>query len=302
MSCGESDSDTDSVEEFQVKKFLFKSFKERIQQAKAECEKNTKSGVKRQPGHYHLRDSKRTDLLSFRSLYNGRHWDLEEPPQLQRSTRRLARFAMMNTLSEEQQNRTQNVNRYSDAMTILDPLNKEFVGVIAFNQDKLIEERDLMCSQAEEAKDLFQLELLRNNLHTQLNKDLEEERERRIKLLYGLCDDTLRTPSIEDLVSCMEDTNYRRAVVNRDLAEAQENLEKKEDTINQEYNDAMFEMLDESLSTVVHAFAAIETTKSFEIEKKRRMTVQPVNTNVYKRMDNVIIQLKRAFVTSPKRK
>lgn len=302
MSCGESDSDTDSVEEFQVKKFLFKSFKERIQQAKAECEKNTKSGVKRQPGHYHLRDSRRTDLLSFRSLYNGRHWDLEEPPQLQRSTRRLARFAMMNTLSEEQQNRTQNVNRYSDAMTILDPLNKEFVGVIAFNQDKLIEERDLMCSQAEEAKDLFQLELLRNNLHTQLNKDLEEERERRIKLLYGLCDDTLRTPSIEDLVSCMEDTNYRRAVVNRDLAEAQENLEKKEDTINQEYNDAMFEMLDESLSTVVHAFAAIETTKSFEIEKKRRMTVQPVNTNVYKRMDNVIIQLKRAFVTSPKRK
>lgn len=302
MSCGESDSDTDSVEEFQVKKFLFKSFKERIQQAKAECEKNTKSGVKRQPGHYHLRDSRRTDLLSFRSLYNGRHWDLEEPPQLQRSTRRLARFAMMNTLSEEQQNRTQNVNRYSDAMTILDPLNKEFVGVIAFNQDKLIEERDLMCSQAEEAKDLFQLELLRNNLHTQLNKDLEEERERRIKLLYGLCDDTLRTPSIEDLVSCMEDTNYRRAVVNRDLAEAQENLEKKEDTINQEYNDAMFEMLDESLSTVVHAFAAIETTKSFEIEKKRRMTVQPVNTNVYKRMDNVIIQLKRAFGTSPKRK
>jgi hypothetical protein len=61
MSCGESDSDTDSVNEFQVKKFLFKSFKERIQQAKAQCEKNTKSGVKRQPGHYHLRDSRHAD-------------------------------------------------------------------------------------------------------------------------------------------------------------------------------------------------------------------------------------------------
>jgi hypothetical protein len=302
MSCGESDSDTDSVNEFQVKKFLFKSFKERIQQAKAQCEKNTKSGVKRQPGHYHLRDSRRADLLSFRSLYNGRHWDIEEPAQLQRSTRRLTRFGIMKALSEEQQNRTQNENRYLDAMTILDPLNKEFVGVIAFNRDKLIEERDLMCSQAEEAKDLFQLELLRKTLHTQLNKDLEEERKRRTKLLYGLCDDTLRTPSIEDLVSCMEDTNYKRAVVNRDLAEAQENLEKKEDTIDQEYNTAMFEMLDESLSKVVHAFAAIETTKSFDIEQNRRMTEQPVNTSVYKRMDAVINQLKHAVGTSRYRK
>jgi hypothetical protein len=159
-----------------------------------------------------------------------------------------------------------------------------------------------MCSQAEEAKDLFQLELLRKTLHTQLNKDLEEERKRRTKLLYGLCDDTLRTPSIEDLVSCMEDTNYKRAVVNRDLAEAQENLEKKEDTIDQEYNTAMFEMLDESLSKVVHAFAAIETTKSFDIEQNRRMTEQPVNTSVYKRMDAVINQLKHAVGTSRYRK
>lgn len=302
MSCGESDSDTDSVDEFQVKKFLFTSFKERIQQAKAQSEKNTKSSVKRQPGHYHLRDSRRTDLQSFRSLYNGRHWDIEEPALFQRSSRRLTRFAIMKALSEEQQNRTQNENRYLDAMTILDPLNKEFVGVIAFNRDKIDEEQDLLCSQAEEAKDLFQLELLRKTVHTQLNKDLEDERERRIKLLYGLCDDTLRTPSIEDLVSCMEDTNYKRAVVNRDLAEAQENLEKKEDTIVKEYDEAMFEMLDESLSKVVHAFAAIETTEAFDIEKKRRMTDQPVNTNVHKCMNAVINQLGRAFGPSLKRK
>lgn len=278
MSSSESDSDTDSVEEVQVKKYLG-SFKEQLKQAKAQtC---IKIGIKRQPGHYHLRDTRHAVLATQRPAYGGTHWDVDIPSHLQRSTPRLTRYAIRKAILREQERQLElgNEEKGLEALSKLENLNREFDNVMVYNYGRMGLEEDKKKSIVYENKDLLHWELMRKKFGKQQNEEMEEERQHRIKVLRGIYDNKHRTPSIENLVDGMTDTNFKRSLVNKNIEEAQLNLENKQEDVVKEYQLAMSEMLDESLAKVVHTFAANDTRLAFENEKRRRMSEHPTNSN-----------------------
>ncbi|XP_052066192.1 uncharacterized protein LOC127705872 [Mytilus californianus] len=278
MSNSESDSDTDSVEEIQVKKYLG-TFKEQLKQAKAQtC---IRTGIKRQPGHYHLRDTRQAVLVPQRPAYGGTHWDIDIPQHLQRSTPRLTRYAIRKAILKEQERRVEfgDQNRGLQALSKLENLNKEFDNVLVYNYGRMGLEEDKKKSLVYQNKDFVHWELMRKTFGKQQNEEMEKERQHRIKVLRGIYDKKHRTPSIENLVDGMTDTNFKRSLVNKNIEEAQINLENKQNEVVNEYKLAMSEMLDESLAKVVHTFAANDTRRAFENEKRRRMSEHPINAN-----------------------
>lgn len=297
MYSSESDSDSDSIEEIQIRRYLG-SFSDRIRQAKVQI--GIKSGLKRQPGHYHLRDRRHTDLEPRRQGYDGKNWEVSLPIQLQRSTPRLTRYMIGKLIKQEQKSRVQGDQEGQQMLAIksLEPLVQEFKGIILYNSNRLAKERGHQIAEVEKLKDSVQWEMLRKKLIKQHSEEAEEERTQRIKVLNGLLDNDKRTPSIEDLLIGMAETNYKRSMLNKDLTEAQENLEHNKNEESNNYHTAMSEMLDESLGKVVHTFATNETKTLCAKEQIRQVAEQNNQQNPSKNQKTkmeVLMELKKAF-------
>ncbi|XP_033731530.1 uncharacterized protein LOC117321174 [Pecten maximus] len=265
-----SDSDSDN-EEFQIKRYMNTDFGQSIKQAKTL--QNHYSGIKPQPGFYELCDRKHWSLGT--KSYCGKHWDVEGVTPLARSTRRLTLHNVNTEVDKEKARKIQKEDSEKrEASQTLCPMNKEFNDTVHFSEKKMRAEAASMRNHQAKIKDDMQLQLL-NFTHAGLVAlETEEERFNQIKLLRAMLNNVNKSASIEDLVDAMSETNEKRNHINRDLEEAFGRLVEEEKDLDDDYREAMMEMLDESLIRVILNMDRDVTKKMFEDEKKERVMEQ----------------------------
>ncbi|OWF40944.1 caldesmon-like [Mizuhopecten yessoensis] len=267
----DSDSDSDSIEEFQIKRYLNRDFGQGIRQAKNL--QNNYSGIKKQPGFYELRDRKQKSLDE--KTYSGNHWDVEGMAPMARATRRLT-LHHINAEVDKEKDRKVHFEETEKLMAseALSPMNKEFDDTMKFSGKKMKTETASVKNHQAKVKDDMQLQLL-NYTHAGLvAMETEEERFHQIKLLRAMLSNVDKSPSVEDLVDAMSETNQKRTYINRDLEEAFGRLVDDEKCLDDDYRGAMMEMLDESLIRIVLNMDRDVTKKLFEDEQKERVMEQ----------------------------
>lgn len=258
-------SDSDSVEEIQIKRFLNKDFGESIKQAK--YQQDSHKGVKPQKSHYYLLKCQKNP-----SQYDGKHWDVAADNHFERSTRRLTKRRIDTAVDKEQSMQmNEGKHRWLQARKSLTPMTNEFKEVMCISEKMQIVNNACQQSKSAKVKDEVQGQLVRKSNIERVSKETEQERHDQIRILRSMAPNANRSASTEDLVKSMAETNKRRSVINRDLEEACLRLMDSEEVMDNSYQSAMMEMLDESLIKVVFMFDRNKTKALFEEEKIQRI-------------------------------
>lgn len=264
----DSDSDSDSVEEIQIKKYMNTDFGQAIRQVIAL--QNSHSGIKKQPGFYELRDRKQRQLDG--KYYDGQHWPVSNWKQCARATRRLTQKCIDEEVDKERERRIPLEDTEKEtAVKVLKVMHQEFNDTMQFSKKKMKSEEGTAKNHHAKVKDDMQMQLL-NFTHAGLAAmETEQERVNQIKLLRAMLSNADKSPSVEDLVDSMSSTNQKRNYINRDLEEAFGRLQDDEKDLDDDYRVAMMEMLDESLIKVVLDQDREITRKMFEEEQLERV-------------------------------
>ncbi|XP_060075857.1 uncharacterized protein LOC132555526 [Ylistrum balloti] len=294
----DTDSESESIEEFQIKRYLNKDFGQGIKQAKAL--QNTHSGIKKQPGFYKLQDRKHWSQDG--KSYAGKHWDVEGAVPLGRATRRLTIHHINAEVNKEKARKvTLEESEKTIASQTLSPLNEEFNDTLRFSEKKMKTKEASMKNQQAKVKDDMQLQLLHYTHAGLVAMETEEERYNQIKLLRAMLSNVDKSPSVEDLVDAMAETNQKRSYINRDLEEAFGKLIEDERSLDDDYREAMMEMLDESLIRVVLNKDRDITKKMSEDEQKERVMEQnnlfkdQQRAKAMKNFEKVLADMKRIY-------
>lgn len=254
-----------------MKRYMNTNFGHSIQQAKNL--QNTHSGIKPQPGFYELCDRKHWSLDT--KTYRGKHWDVKEVVPLRRSTRRLTIHNVNAEVDKEKARKVQKEEiEKKEAVQTLTPVNKELKDTVHFSEKKMKAEEASTKNHQAKVKDDMQLQLLHFTHAGLVAMETEEERLYQIKLLRGMLNNMDRSPSVEDLVDAMAETNQKRTYINRDLEEAFGRLVEEEKELDDDYREAMMEMLDESLIKVILNMDREVTKRLSEEEQKDRVMEQ----------------------------
>lgn len=269
----DSESESDSVEEVQIKRFLNKDFGASIKQAKGQLASH--KGVKSQQGHYHI-----LKLEKNKKLYDGKHWNVDVGRQFERSTRRLTTQTITKAVGEEQSRQVSDAKqRRTRARKSLTPLVAEFKGILRFSEKMQTVNNVSQQKRAAAIKEEIQQELVRKKNRERIANEIEQERREQIRLLRAMAPNAKRSVSKEEMLKSMAETNNRRSMINRDLEEASSRLKDSEEAMTNKYHLAMGEMLDESLIKVVQTFDRSKTRALCEEEKIRKIREQNKKQN-----------------------
>ncbi|XP_041353006.1 trichohyalin-like [Gigantopelta aegis] len=270
VSDHDSDSDTDSIEEVQITKYFQKGLLEGIQQAKAQQSAHT--GIRRQRGFYHLRDCKHALLEEKSRAYTGRHYDVDVNHSLQRATHRLTKHFIDHEVNREQARRIYFQDKIQkDAQGVLSALNKEFKSSLNTSTEKELAEIHATKHKQELMKDALQIEMMRKYNTKAMNAEMENERLRQIELFKTMKSDAEKSVSVEDLMEALTETNQKKSFVHRDIVEGFSKYQEDEEDLEDEYQKAMHEVMDETLTGLVFKFKRPEHRHMEEEEKQRRM-------------------------------
>ncbi|ESO95066.1 hypothetical protein LOTGIDRAFT_232173 [Lottia gigantea] len=265
-----SDSDTDSEDEIQIKKYFNNDLLSAIKQAKHAQE--SRSGIKRAPGHHLLRNKKQVVIVKRIKAYDGRHWNVDCDNSLERATKRLTINAVIAEEDKEQLRRVKEEENTSEqARKVLLDLHAEFFANMSLSKWR---------QAAEEAEETFDVQSQLSDVQCQLvrqanSKDIdnqtEEEKFRQLKLVTQMNNKATRTLSQEDLLIAMAESNRKKIIVQTDLVEAFARYEDEKSNVTQEYNTAMFEVMDESLNSIKQMFNKRKTRRESLVEQNRRV-------------------------------
>ncbi|XP_046371935.2 uncharacterized protein LOC124145975 [Haliotis rufescens] len=267
------DSDTDSVEEVQITRYLNQGLLQGLQQAKA-CS-DVKLGIKRQTGHYHLKDRTHAVITPKIVAYGGKHWDITVSNKLHRATPRLTAYAIEREIAQEQLKQVKSEEaRQKAASGVLQGLNAEFQDRI--NRSLALEQEILekMKNDLAVVKDDALCELTRKHNIKHFDEEIEIERERQVamvEIFNGCMKSPHMSRSVENMLGGIADSNHRRSIVHQDLMEAFARYTEEELEADSEYKGAMMEMMDESLITLQQMFNKNNTKRLEEDERRRRL-------------------------------
>ncbi|XP_056004082.1 trichohyalin-like [Ostrea edulis] len=291
-----NESDSDSVDEVVIQRYLKQDLKSGLTQGKALLRRQ--GGIKAQPGHYQLNDCRHA-VVNYKGLgYQGKHWEASsQTGNLERATRRLTAHAVDREMDEEQRKRAfHEAETARLARQIIQPLLDEFNDTITISVREMAAEKRVQTHQQEVVKDTVQCELVHKENAKLVDRMAEEEREHQLKLLLAMKDDTAKTASIDSLVDSMAETNHKRSLVNTDLEEASERLKDDEKETDVEYNKAVGELLDQSLLTVVHENHRDMLREQAEQARKEKIEMQKILEN-----DKTVSANQRKFSRALKR-
>ncbi|XP_067668660.1 trichohyalin-like [Haliotis asinina] len=297
------DSDTDSVEEVQITRYLNQGLLQGIQQAKA-CT-DVKLGVKRQTGYYQLKDRKHAVMTPKVVAYDGKHWDLTVSNRLHRATPRLTAYAIEREVAREQLQQVKSEeSRQQAASRVLQALHAEFHDRITQSQALEQEILEKMKNDLAVVKDEAHCELMRKYNIKHFDEEIETERERQIamvEIFNGCMKSPNMSRSVENMLGGFAEANHRKSIVQQDLVEAFARFNEEEVEADSEYKDAMMEMMDESLNTLQQMFNKNNTKRLEEDERRQRLIElkkQSKDPNFRKQkneFDGVMNDLHKAF-------
>ncbi|XP_046568653.1 interaptin-like [Haliotis rubra] len=297
------DSDTDSVEEVQITRYLNQGLLQGLQQAKA-CN-DVKLGVKRQTGYYHLKDRKHAVITPKVVAYDGKHWDLTVSNRLHRATPRLTAYAIEREIAREQLQQVKSEeSRQQAASRVLQGLHAEFQDRIT--QSLVLEQEILerMKNNLAVLKDDAHCELMRKHNIKHFDEEAEIERERQVamvEIFNGCMKSPNMSRSVENMLGGIAESNHRKSIVQQDLTEAFARYNEEEVEADSEYKDAMMEMMDESLNTLRQMFNKNNTKRLEEDERRQRLvdlkkqSKDPNFRRQRKEFDGVMNDLHNAF-------
>nr|XP_034321304.1 trichohyalin-like [Crassostrea gigas] len=302
MSDSSSCSDSDSVEEVVVQRYLKQDLQSSLAQGRALIRQH--HGIKPQPGHYRLKDCCHAVVDHKTHGYQGKHWETSGPTgNLEKGTRRLTTKAVDKEMDQERNWRAKREEKLSKlAREIIQPLLDDFNDTLVISKREMAAEDRLLTHHQESVKDSVQCELVCRENGRRVDEMAEKEREHQVRLLMAMKDDAMRTASIDSLVDSMAFTNQKRSLINTDLEEASERLQDDQKETDVEYNKAVGEMLDQSLITVVQESHKDSLKEQEEQARKEKIELQKMiendkvayqNQNRFSKAVNMIVAMYR---------
>ncbi|XP_013387943.1 uncharacterized protein LOC106157026 [Lingula anatina] len=268
-----SNSDTDSdLEEVQVKQYLFGDI--RLDLIQYIALKKSKKGIKRHYGHYQLDDhchAKIDDVPSH--YYKGKHWDVPIGNDLSKTNIKATAMAIQREIEKEQQRRIyEEEQTYRLCQNSFFYINQEFFDAIDSAKSNTLKRKRTTFKNAQVVKDHMQGILIQKIHKRDLDREMEEERQRQIKIMENLSGgyDLEQSPSTENLLKYISVTNQRKHIMQEDLLDAMELMEEDEEDLDGELIHYAEEMKDRALREMKNGLYRIQFDVLTRVEQFRR--------------------------------